>query len=264
MGDAPHCMDRVVSLAPSATSTIHAIGAESVLVAATHHGDHRVERIGGWLNPDIDRIEALQPDLVITTDSLQASIVAALRARNIETLHLTPTTLEEVIDSITEIGHAIGRDVATSELVSAIRDRLAQLETLTSEQRTPTVYCEEWSDPPMVAGNWIPDIVSVAGGAYPFASPGDRSKQIDRATVEAHAPTHIFLNICGMGTAVDPSTILDRGWSIPAIEENRVWVIDDRLLNQPAPRLVDGANQIAQRLYPDLSEIIASHALLSP
>lgn len=109
----------------------------------------------------------------------------------------------------------------------------------------PTVYCEEWSDPPMVAGNWVPDVVDVAGGDYPFLDAGERSRRVTRAEVERADPDHVVLHVCGRGDRVDPTPVTDRDWALDAA----VHVVDDALLNQPSPNLLVAAERLADLFH---------------
>jgi iron complex transport system substrate-binding protein len=87
----------------------------------------------------------------------------------------------------------------------------------------------------------VPDVVAAAGGHYPFVESGDRSRRVTRETVEAADPDHVVLHLCGRGTAVEPATVTDRDWELDAT----VHVVDDALLNQPSPNLVDAAERLA-------------------
>jgi len=257
---------RVVSLAPSATATLDAMGAADLLVGITHHCDPGAEagaahgtapsRIGGWLDPDLDRVADLDPDLVCTSDGLQAEVADACRERGFRVSHAEPATLDDVLARFRELGTAVGRETAAEALSRDARDRLgdvadavAHVTTVheTADDERPVVYCEEWSDPPMAAGNWVPDAVRAAGGRYPFVDPGDRSREVDAGAVEAADPDHVVLHVCGHGDRVDPAVVHDRGWEIDA----PVHVLDDSLLNQPSPALIDGIERLAVRLHPD-------------
>ena len=158
--------------------------------------------------------------MVITVDALQTEIVASLRERGLDVFHTTPNTLEQVLESILDIGSAIGADRPACRLVSNMRQAFATIEDATQDERTPVVYCEEWSTPPMVAGNWVPDLVGIAGGTYPFCDAGERSRRVSEAAVEEAAPEHVFLHVCGAGDAVDSSGFSDRSWALPAIEKD--------------------------------------------
>ncbi|MFA9515699.1 cobalamin-binding protein [Halopenitus sp. H-Gu1] len=248
---------RVVSLAPSATATITALGASDRLVGVTHHcavesGQSPVS-VGGWMTPDLDRIDQLDPDVVLTSDGLQAEIAEELRQRDHHVIHHEPASLAEVVASFADVGAAIGRPDAGERLVENARDRIDVVSGTVAErlersdQSRPVVYCEEWMDPPMAAGNWVPDVVRTAGGQYPFVDPGERSREIDEETVRSHDPDHVVLHPCGYGDRVDPSVVHDRGWDLDA----EVHVLNDDLLNQPSPNLLAGIEQLAETLHPE-------------
>ncbi|XVH30624.1 cobalamin-binding protein [Haloferacaceae archaeon DSL9] len=238
---------RIASLAPSATATLVALGAAAQLVGVTAQCELDRPVVGGWLNPDLDRLEAMDPDLVCTSDPLQAEIAAELRAAGHRVHHSEPATLAEILETFRELGTVAGRPNSGDRLVSTTRERLDAVDARVADRPRPVVYCEEWSDPPMVAGNWVPDAVRAAGGRYPFVESGARSREVDREAVERADPEHAVLHICGFGERVDPSRIADRDWAIdPAVH-----VVDDSLLNQPSPRLIDGVEELSARLHPD-------------
>ena len=251
--------DRIASLAPSATATLSAMGAGDAVVGVTTHCPLDRPHVGGWLNPDYDRLADLDPDLVCTADPLQADIRDDLVERGYDVCHVEPSTLDAVIESFRTLGAAVGRPGAGAELAAEARDRLAAVrERVPGPERSPTrsqesnatdthagtdtddsrpvVYCEEWGDPPMAAGNWVPDAVAAAGGRYPFCDPGDRSQEVTRDRVERADPEHVVIHHCGHGEAADPDILADRGWDLDA----DVHVLDDDLLNQPSPALLDG------------------------
>ena len=249
---------RVVSLAPSATATIAALGAGDSLVGMTTHCSVESARdpvtVGGWTTPDLDRVDELDPDVVLTSDGLQAEIAGSLRDRGQTVVHHEPATLEEVLQSFADVGDAVGRREAGERLAERARGRIDEITESVSNHRResrgtrPVVYCEEWSDPPMAAGNWVPDVVEAAGGRYPFVDPGERSRETDEEAVRGHDPDHVVLHPCGYGDRVDPSVIADRGWELDA----EVHVIHDDLMNQPSPRLIEGIERLAEVIHPDL------------
>lgn len=237
--------ERVVSLAPSATAVLQAIDAEDRLVAGTSHGSTG-RSIGGWLTPDLDAVAALEPDCVLTTDDLQSDIADTLRDRGLPTFHRSPETIPDVFGYIREIGEVVGRPDAADDVASEVERRIDAVRRRVGGRERPVVYCEEWDEPPMVAGNWVPEIIAAAGGRYPFCAPGDRSRPIDVDEIERHAPEYAIVHLCGRGTTVDPQALDRRGWAIPRVE-----VIDDSLLNQPGPQLAEATERIATVLHPD-------------
>ena len=243
---------RVASLAPSATATIQAMGRSDELVAVTNHCDSPdVERIGGWLNPNLDRLDTLDPDLVLTADALQADLRDTLLDRGHAVHHEEATTLPAVLDSFASLGRAVGASQAGARLAREARTRLDRVREAVDGRDRPTVYCEEWSDPPMAAGNWVPEAVETAGGHYPFTEAGERSREVTVEEVERAEPEHVVLHVCGRGDRVDPTSVSERGWDLPAIDCGQVHVIDDSLLNQPSPNLVTGIERLAELLHPE-------------
>lgn len=246
-------IERVVSLAPSATATLRALDAGDRLVGATYHCEADCPAVGGWLNPDYDAVADRDPDLVVTTDDLQADIAEELRSRGHEVFHAAPSTLDGVVDSFADLGAAVGRRAEGRALARRARSRLDRVERLTPDaaDERPVVYCEEWSEPPMAAGNWVPEAVEAAGGRYPFVAPGERSREVSLTEVEAARPDHVVLHVCGHGECADPDAVRRRDWTLPAIEQGNVSVVDDSVLNQPSPRLVEGVETLAALLHPD-------------
>jgi len=191
---------RVVSLAPSATATVTALGAAEILVGVTNHCDlsedagatHGMDSpaaLGGWLNPDLDRVADLDPDAVLTSDGLQSDLADDCRERGFAVRHREPATLDEVVATFAARGADVGRSEAGDRLAAEARERLDRIAGAVVDRPRPIVYCEEWSDPPMAAGNWVPDAVRAAGGRYPFVDPGERSREVDLAAVERATPT---------------------------------------------------------------------------
>jgi iron complex transport system substrate-binding protein len=229
----------VVSLAPSATAVVAALGATDRLVGVTHHcADVDATAVGGWLNPDYDRVTELDPDVALTSDELQREIRDDLRDRGVQVAHTEPETLDDVLASFATVGDAVGRPDAGRALEAESRERLARVRDAAPEER-PVVYCEEWDDPPMAAGNWVPDVVRAAGGRYPFVDAGERSRTVDAGAVRDADPDHVFVHVCGKGerVKVDPAA----RWNLDA----DVHVLDDSLLNQPGPRVLDGVERLA-------------------
>lgn len=242
---------RVVSLAPSVTATLSAMDARELLVGVTDHcsleGDEAAAppRLGGWLTPDLDRVVDRDPDLVCTCDPLQREVRDALGERGVDVFHREPATLEDALDGFAALGEAMNRPVAGAELTRDAARRLTGVRAAVADRDRPTVYCEEWGDPPMAGGNWVPEVVTAAGGEYPFCDPGERSGPVDREAVVDADPDYVVLHHCGRGESVDPAAFRERGWAPDAV----VHVLDDSLLNQPGPRLVDGVERLAGILH---------------
>jgi iron complex transport system substrate-binding protein len=255
---------RAVSLAPSASATVAAMGGADRLVGSTTHCGVDAPAVGGWLNPVYDRVADRDPDIVLTSDDLQREIRDDLRDRGFRVAHVEPSTLDDVLASFAEIGASVGLPEAGERLEAESRERVERVRKRATEDG-PMVYCEEWSDPPMAAGNWVPDVVEAAGGRYPFVAAGERSREVDGHAVEKADPDHAVVHVCGKGERVD---VRKTTASSSAAHQNAsrsedadpaarwgldadVHVVDDSLLNQPSPRLLDGLELLAATLRDD-------------
>ncbi|GAA0192391.1 helical backbone metal receptor [Halobaculum roseum] len=267
--------ERVVSLAPSATAILGALdaldaaagppGRESAdestatdaplvadtLVGVTHActppAGASPTVVGGWPNPDLDAVERLDPTVVLTCDPLQRETADALRDRGLVVEHAEPTRLADVYAYVADVGAAVGRPGAGDRLAGDLRDRVDRVRAAVpgDPAERPVVYAEEWGDPPMAAGNWVPDAVAAAGGRCPFVPAGERSHEVDPSAVERADPDHAVLHWCGTNRSPGADTLADRDWDVdPAVH-----VIDDSLLNQPSPRLVDGIETLAELFH---------------
>lgn len=250
--------ERIVSLAPSNTEILYRLGVADRVVATTAVCDHpeAVEEkpsIGGWTTPDINEVQAHDPDLILAADELQDDAVEACREAGLTVKQLTPTRFHDIFNAVKQIGEFVDREERARKLVADMNERVADL-TVLPEHRT-RVYCEEWHDPPMAGGNWIPRMVRLAGGEYLLAE-GERSREVSTAEVQEFDPEHIVLHYCGYGADAGTDHVTERdSWAgITAVEEGNVHVIDDTLLNRPSPRIVEGVQQLRDAIAPQGSE----------
>jgi iron complex transport system substrate-binding protein len=279
---------RVVSLLPSATEIVYALGLGEELVGVTFECDEpaaaRTEKtvvVGGrdtrGMTPaEIDtyvrtqlaagedlytlRAEALaglQPDLILTQDLCR---VCALPSDHVEdaldylgcradVLSLDPHSLDEVLDSILAVGQRAGVADRAARLVGELRARLARTAARVAGRRRPRVAVVEWVDPPFTAGHWVPDLVTAAGGRPVAARPGGRSVETTWPAVAAAAPEHVVVAPCGFHLA---GAIEQARLVAGMLPGTAVWAIDaDGIVVRPGPRLVDGVEAIASILHPD-------------
>ncbi len=248
--------DQIVSLAPSNTEILYALGAGDRIVATTALCDYPKEvedtpSIGGWTNPDIDEVARFDPDMVLASDALQDEAVEQCRDAGLPVKQFTPTRLHDVCNTIKVIGELVEQEQNAMDLVDDINQQIQEL-AVRQPAYQPRIYCEEWHDPPMVGGNWIPDIIQLLGGKY-LVDPGERSRTVTTDELQDFDPAHIVLHYCGFDAEADPEQVLDRdGWQdLTAVQEHNVHVVDDSLLNRPGPRIVDGMRAIREAVYGD-------------
>jgi iron complex transport system substrate-binding protein len=279
---------RLVSLLPSATEIVYALGLGEDLVGVTFECDEpasaRAEKTvvvggrdtGGMTPAEIDAyvrgrlaaggdlytlhadaLAGLRPDLILTQDLCR---VCALPSGHVEdalvhlgcradVLSLDPHSLEDVLDSILAVGRATRTPERAGRLVGELRDRLARTAARVAGQRRPRVAVIEWVDPPFTAGHWVPDLVTAAGGDPVAAHPGAKSMPTTWPAVAAADPEYVVVAPCGFHL---PGAVEQARSVARALPGTAVWAIDaDGLVVRPGPRLVDGVDAIASVLHPD-------------
>ncbi len=244
---------KLISAAPSNTEILYKLDAGNQIVATTSLCDYpadarKKESIGGWsTNADLEKVIEKNPDKVFTSDRLQKEFREKLSDAGIETVHVEPETLEEVYRSIKRIGEEVNQEERAEEIVEDMKDRISQVDL-----QGKKIYCEEWSDPPMVSGNWIPDLIREANGRYMEVE--GRSRETDEEEIKDFKPDIIILNICGAGVKADKTEITGReSWeNLEAVEKGNVFVLNDSLLNRPGPRLVEGVRRLEEIVEAEL------------
>ena len=228
---------RIVSLLPSATEMVHALGLADALVGVTHECDYppearrkpavvrnalpieamteaeidaavseRLRQGLGLYELDAELIDRLSPDLIITQSLCDvcapssneiAQLLGRLRKRP-ELLWMSPSNLAGIEANIVELGAATGREAEAARLVGEGRERLARLaQAMSLIERHPRVFCMEWLDPVFCSGHWVPEIVRLAGGADGLGREGGDSLRIDWQQVLDWSPEVLIFMPCG-------------------------------------------------------------------
>lgn len=225
---------RIVSLLPSATEIVCALGLESQLVGVTHECDHpaavrALPKVTRTLIPsdasshaidalvrerlatraalytlDLATLGALAPDLIVTQalcdvcavaeDEVRAAACALPGAPQV--LNLEPQTLAEVLDALRMVGRATGTEDRAEEMVAALAARVEAVRARAGVER-PRVLLLEWIDPPFSAGHWNPELVAIAGGVPVLGVAGERSRTLAWPEVIAAAPEVVLVSCCG-------------------------------------------------------------------
>lgn len=251
---------RIVSLAASSTETIFALGAGDRLVGVSKYCDYPPEasakpRVGSFIDADYEAIKRAHPDLVLTESHLQREIVARLIDLNLNVLSLNPVTLSGVLDSILLIGKVVGRETQADALVAQMQARVdAARQRGSLVSRRPRVYFEEWGKPMIPAGGWEAECLELSGGinVSPFgAHVHSRDRTVSSEDIIHANPEIILISWPGSCGRVRPEKIKQRrGWeAIEAVRKDRVFVIDDRLIVRPGPRIVEGLELMSEIIH---------------
>ena len=288
---------RIVSLLPSATEIVCALGLDDRLVGVTHECDYpasvrKLPKVTRTLIPtdatsaeidalvrdklgaqsalytlDMEMLERLQPDLIVTQALCDVCAVAESEVRNAACLlptgpgvvNLEPETLDEVIACVSQVADAAGEPGRANALVPRLR---ARVDAVVSRSRSiavrPRVALLEWLDPPFSTGHWNPELVQLAGGEDGLGRPRQKSVTLDWEQVIDWRPEVVLVSCCGFTTerAIQEAAVLRGvgGWDdLPAGRDGRVYVTDGTAyFSRPGPRLVDSLELLAHVMHPDL------------
>jgi iron complex transport system substrate-binding protein len=249
----PHQPVRIVSLAPSITETLFALGVGNRVAGVTSYCDYpheasEKEKVGDTLKPNIEKIVALKADLVIISTSSQ--LVQALR--RLEELRIpvyvsNPRNLEGVLKSIESIGDLVGARDRARELNAGLFARIETIERRLGGSSRARVLFMLGADPLITigSGNFIDDLIRRAGGDSISADARGDYPQYSLETAVAKRPDVIFVQF-------DEKQLPERLKQTPAARAGRVYNLDDNLVSRPGPRIVDGLEQMATKIHPEV------------
>ncbi|AOX02098.1 cobalamin-binding protein [Moorena producens PAL-8-15-08-1] len=289
---------KIVTLLPSATEIVAALGLADAIVGRSHECDYPAtiknrpvcteaqinsDKPSAQIDDDInnlvkralsiyqvktDVLEQLQPTHIVTQDQCDVcavnfdvveKAVANLTNSQPQIISLQPNLLTEVWADIERVAVILG--VESQSLLKQLQSRVETCKQKTqemSENHRPTVACIEWTDPLMAAGNWIPELVTIAGGNPLFGALGKHSPYLEWDALVKADPDVIIVMPCGFDlerTTQETQQMAHHSqWSsLQAVRQGKVFVTDgNAYFNRPGPRLVDSVEMIAEILHPDL------------
>lgn len=254
---------RIVSLAPSNTEILFAVGAGLQVIGRDEFSDYpaeaaSIESIGGSFGEyNVEAILALEPDLVLAAEINPPELVKQLEDLGVTVYYLgNPATLEEMYENLETVANLTGHDA--SGLVASLEARVAAVDGKIAplSSRISVFYEVDATDPTKPwtygPGTFGDLLISRAGGYNIGGIVSDPYPQLSLEQIVAADPSIIILGDSMWG--VTPESVLQRpGWeSIEAVKNGNVFPIDDNLISRPGPRLVDGLEQLAKLLRPDL------------
>jgi iron complex transport system substrate-binding protein len=248
---------RIISIAPSNTEVVFALGLGDTVVGVDQYSDYPPEaqqkpQLGGYVDPNLEQIGAAAPDLVLATEVHEATIVPELEALGVTTVVIDPKNLDDVLDSITLVGAITGEEARAARLVCDLHRRVDDVEARIASAPHPRVFFE--LSPELYTagpGSFIDDLLTRAGGDNVAAGAREPWPQLSTEAVLTADPEVILLadheaGVTAEGVRTRP------GWqAVSAVEHGRIVTIDPALTNRPGPRVVDGLEEIARILQPD-------------
>jgi iron complex transport system substrate-binding protein len=287
---------KIISLLPSATEIVCALGLEPQLVGRSHECDYpesvkslpvctEANITDGLSSEAIDnkvkellsnalslytvnkeQIKALAPDVVITQDQCEVCAVslseveAALNNyldKAVQIISLKPNSIDDILADIKKVAKALDAEQAGENLVEELQERIDIIKhKLKFIDTKPTVVCVEWLAPLMTSGNWIPDLVRIAGGTPLLADAGKHSAYVEWDDIRLADPDIIVVMPCGFAierTMREIGLLLDQpGFNeLKAVKNNRFYIADgNHYFNRPGPRIVDSLEIMAEIINP--------------
>jgi iron complex transport system substrate-binding protein len=289
---------RVVSLIASATEIVCALGARDLLVGRSHECDFPpdVTRLPSLTEPkfpvsgtsydidarvkailqeglsvyrvDAEKLEALRPDIIVTQDHCEVCAVSlkdveealyAWGGRQVEIVSLKPDSLADIWEDIAKVARALGRESQGAHLIKKLKARMTTITEQSRAARTlPRGAMIEWIEPLMAGGNWMPELVSMAGGENLFGETGQPSPGLDWNEIVVADPDVVLVHPCGfdMARTLEEMPLLERhpGWrELKAVQRDRIFVVDgNQYFNRPGPRIVESLEILAEIFHPEL------------
>jgi iron complex transport system substrate-binding protein len=253
---------RVVSLLPAATETFFALGAGAQVVGRTRYDTDaahaHLPSVGGGLDPSLEALLALRPDLVIAFETAGGSALREqIEALGIAVFAIAPQDTADVFANIVRLGRLTGRDAAADSLAGTLRAELAAVRASVAGRARPRVFYVVGDDPPMTAGpeSFVIQLLSLAGGETIFPELGAHWPQISLEEVVRRAPDVVVLPV-GEGGAERASRLrAAHGWrQVAAVRAGRIVTVSADLAHRPGPSIAAAARAFRDALHPDLAD----------
>jgi iron complex transport system substrate-binding protein len=261
----PTYPERIICLTEETTETLYLLGEGHRVVGISGYTLRPPEartkpKVSSFISARFDKIEALDPDLILTFSDLQADIASELVKRGLPVFAFNQRSVAEILQMIRVLAGIVGCEAKGCALAATLERGLDEIRQATKRFPVrPRTFFEEW-DSPLISGiRWVEELVEIAGGDPIFPELREKRLAKDRIVAEGHArqrnPDVIFASWCGK--KMKKSTIVSRpGWDgVPAVQHDRIYEIPSTYILQPGPAaLTDGVRLIYERLsamYPE-------------
>ncbi len=256
--------ERIISLAPSNTEILFALGLADKVVGVTDFCNYPPEAeekpsIGGFSTPNIEEVVALSPDLILAASIHEKRIIPQLEGKGLTIVALDPKTVDEVLESIALVGEVTGKREEASGLVAEMRNRIKAVTDKSdnlSETERPRVLYAVWHDPLMAPGSRTlqDDLIEKAGGINITRDLTGYAAITLEAVIATNPEVMIAGGGHGAGAGLNFQFIKTepRLRNTDARRNNRVYGVDGDLVSRPGPRIVEGLERFAEFIHPEL------------
>jgi iron complex transport system substrate-binding protein len=256
---------RIVSLAPSNTEILFAVGAGDQVVGVTEYCNYPPEAkegreiVGGFSakSLSVEKILSLKPDVVFSAGAIHQPVIEALEQAGVTVVAFDAQNFDEVYQNILTAGRITGHVAEAEKVVAEMKARLAKVQAIVREipeQARLRVFYEVWDEPLMTAGpnTFIGQMIELAGGVNIFADVEEQYPQISPEAVVERNPD-VILGPDSHAEGLTAEKIAARpGWSdIKAVKDGRILIVNGDIVSRPGPRVVEAVEAIARLLYPE-------------
>lgn len=254
---------RIVSLAPSNTEILYAIGLEDRIVGVTDYCDYPPaaadkERIGGYNTISVEKVLAADPDLILAAPGSTEEVVNRLRALGMTVVTLYPETIDDVLQDIDLLGRVTGQEEQAAACVEGLQERISVVaEGVDGQGEKPSVVHVVWHDPIWISGDgtFQNEVITAAGGTNAFGSV-DEWGIVSLEEFIATDPDLILVS-SGTGMTEEGHDVIQdyflnepRMQGLKAVQSGHVYVIDTDIISRGGPRIVDALEEVAAILHP--------------
>ncbi len=256
----PDNPQRIVSLAPSITEIVFALGAGDRLKGVTQHCDFPADaqflpKVGSYVHLDLERIVALKPDLCIAVrDGNPQNAVTELEALGIPVYAVDPRNLDTAVDTVLEVGQLLNANTKAQDLANEMRARIQRVkERVAKTGLRPRVFFQIGSAPIVSAGTntVIHELIVTAGGQNLADGPSSYPR-FSREQVLALQPEVIIITSMTKESDLEQVSAEWRHYEgLPAVRNNRIFIVDADLFDRPTPRIINGLETLAGIIHPE-------------
>lgn len=257
----PYPAKRIISLAPSITEILFALGLNEEIAAVTNFCDYpeavlKKPRIGGFINPSIEKIVSLKPDLIIATrDGNRWETIHRLSDLGFTVYLIRPKSFSGVMKAIHHIGVMVGREEESRKIIVNMISKKEEIATRTKSLPKPKVFFQIGYAPIMTVGRetLADDLIRLAGGNSISRDESVSYPLYSVETIISKGPEIIIMS--SMESKRDYLNLVKKwqNWtSIPAVKKNAIYVVDSNLVDRPTPRIVEGLEALAKMIHPEV------------
>lgn len=259
--------ETIISLAPNSTELLFSLGLGDKVIGVSQECNYPLEMlerveageissIGTVLDPNVERILELEPDLVLADSLNSLEDVERLKELGVVVVALDPNDLDSSFLAMERVGRLTGYQKEASMMIGQMKSKLEKIDSLVLKQREkPTLFIEIWDDPLITAGRgtFIDYMIGRAGAINLGAETGEGWPLINMETLLYEDPDIYIISTHSAGGGVDEIGERNNFSHLTAVQEDRVYLLHQEIISRPSPRLIKGLVELVSAIYPELA-----------